>query len=178
MLWAWLPRGLISFVAQMAVRDLRGTRPAVASVAAAAALKRALDTEAAVARRQALAMRKGLDFTEVAGVASAPELRVAIKEAARAAAAGGEGEGGGMLQSSVLSTLRGFTQDARRSRRELRTAQQRRQRRPGARLTGRRKGGYMAPVRPPPVELGRALLCETRAQLSPAEALSRTGAEV
>ena len=171
MLWAWLPRGLISFVAQMAVRDLRGTRPAVASVAAAAALKRALDTEAAAARRQALAMRKGLDFTEVAGVASAPELRVAIKEAVRAAAAGG-----GMLQSGVLSTLRGFTQDARRSRRELRTAQQRRQQRPGARLAGRRKGGYMAPVRPPPVELGRALLCETRAQLSPAEALSRTGA--
>jgi hypothetical protein len=30
----------------MAVRDLRGTRPAVASVAAAAALKRALDTDA------------------------------------------------------------------------------------------------------------------------------------
>ena len=103
----------------MAVRDLRGTRPAVASVAAAAALKRALDTEAAAARRQALAMRKGLDFTEVAGVASAPELRVAIKEATRAAAAGGEGEGGGMLQSGVLSTLRGFTQDARRSRREV-----------------------------------------------------------
>jgi hypothetical protein len=51
-------------------------------------------------------MRKGLDFTEVAGVASAPELRVAIKEAVRAAAAGG-----GMLQSGVLSTLRGFTQD-------------------------------------------------------------------
>jgi hypothetical protein len=120
---------------------------------------------------QRLAMRKGLDFTEVAGVASAPELRVAIKEAVRAAAAGG-----GMLQSGVLSTLRGFTQDARRSRRELRTAQQWRQRRPGARLAGRRKGGYMAPVRPPPVELGRALLCETRAQLSPAEALSRTGA--
>ena len=54
MLWAWLPRGLISFVAQMAVRDLRGTRPAVALVAAAVALKRALDTEAAAARRQAL----------------------------------------------------------------------------------------------------------------------------
>jgi hypothetical protein len=34
----------------------------------------------------------------------------------------------------------------------------------------------MAPVRPPPAELGRALLCETQAQLSPAEALSRTGA--
>jgi hypothetical protein len=68
-------------------------------------------------------MRKGLDFTAVAGVLSAPELRVAIKETARVAAAGGEGEGGGMLQSSVLSTLRGFTQDARWSRRELRTAQ-------------------------------------------------------
>ena len=121
-------------------------------------------------------MRKGLDFTAVAGVLSAPELRVAIKETARAAAAGGEGEGGGMLQSGVLSTLRGFTQDARRSRCELRTAQQRRQQRPGARLARRRKGGYMAAFRPPPVELGRALLCETRAQLSSAEALSRTGA--
>ena len=173
MLWAWLPRGLISFVAQMAVRDLRGTRPAVASVAAAATLKRALDTEAAAAWRQALS-------------AQVPVLRCAWRflrafyalSIARAVAAGGEGEGGGMLQSGVLSTLRGFTQDARRSRRELRTAQQWRQRRPGARLTGRRKGGYMAPVRPPLVELGRALLCETRAQLSPAEALSRTGAEV
>jgi hypothetical protein len=90
---------------------------------------------------QRLAMRKGLDFTEVAGVASAPELRVAIKEAARAVAVGGEGEGGGMLQSGVLSTLRGFTQDARRSRRELRTAQQRRQQRPGAGQARPPKGG-------------------------------------
>jgi len=35
-LWAWLPRGLIHFIVQMAVRDLRAMRPAAASAAAAA----------------------------------------------------------------------------------------------------------------------------------------------